>query len=425
MSASPAGTTVVITGAGVISPLGDEPAAVHAALLAGRSAIGPTSFETDGVGERMAAEIHGFEPTAYLGAANLRPLDRPARLASAAASKALTAAGWRPAGASGAMPARAEAGAIPVGLVLGTMFGSLRTIAEFDRRAVSAGPTYASPIDFANSVINAAAGQAAIWHGMPELNATIAGGAPAGVVAIGFAVDQIRAGRAQRLLAGGAEELCFESLVGFGRLGLLAPAGDAQPRPFDRRRCGFALGEGAALLALETEDAAAERGAAVLARVLGHGSAFDPSRGTQTESGAAAMARAIRAALAESGIDAEDVDAVSCSASGLPGDRDEAGGLRAVFGERLASLPVTAVKAQLGEALGAAGAYQTLAALGAFESGELPGIAGLEEAEDGIGLTAAHARARAVAPRYVLVTARGFDGQTAALVLAAPNPRAN
>ena len=85
MSASPAGTTVVITGAGVISPLGDEPGAVHAALLAGRSAIGPTSFDTDGVGERMAAEIHGFEPAAYLGAANLRPLDRPARLASSAA----------------------------------------------------------------------------------------------------------------------------------------------------------------------------------------------------------------------------------------------------------------------------------------------------------------------------------------------------
>lgn len=423
MSQAAAGTAVVITGAAVISPLGDEPRAVHAALVAGGTAIGPTSFATDGLGELMAAEIQEFEPTAYLGVANLRPLDRPARLASAAASKALTAAGWRSASGSGAMPARAEAGAIPVGLVLGTMFGSLRTIAEFDRRAVSAGPNYASPLDFANSVINAAAGQAAIWHGMPELNTTIAGGPPAGVVAIGFAADQIRTGRAQRLLAGGAEELCFEALIGFGRLGLLAPAGDAQPRPFDRRRRGLALGEGAALFALEGEEAADERGATVLARVLGHGAAFDPSRGAQAESGAAAMARAIRAALAESGIDASDIDAVSCSASGLPADRDEAGGLGAVFGERLATLPVTAVKAQLGEALGASGAYQTLVALGAFESGQLPGIAGLEEIEDGLGLSSDHARARAVAPRHVLVTARGFDGQTAALVLGAPTRR--
>ena len=168
----PAAAAVVITGAGVISPLGDEPQAVHTALLAGRSGIGPiTTLATDGLGGRLAAEIADFEPTAYLGAANLRPLDRPARLASAAASKALAAAGWRSSAGSGAIAARTaadgdEADEVPVGLVLGTMFGSLRTIAEFDRRAVSAGPNYASPLDFANSVINAAAGQTAIWHGL-------------------------------------------------------------------------------------------------------------------------------------------------------------------------------------------------------------------------------------------------------------------
>jgi 3-oxoacyl-[acyl-carrier-protein] synthase II len=114
---------------------------------------------------------------------------------------------------------------------------------------------------------------------------------------------------------------------------------------------------------------------------------------------------------------------VSCSASGLPADRDEALGLSAVFGERLRTLPIAAVKGQLGEALGASGAYQAMAAIGAFASGQLPGIAGLEEVEPGLGLGDSRAPARAVAARQILITARGLDGQTAALVLGAPSGR--
>ncbi|MFY9825275.1 MAG: beta-ketoacyl synthase N-terminal-like domain-containing protein, partial [Thermoanaerobaculia bacterium] len=261
---------VVITGAGCLSCLADSPAGLHAALCAGRSGLKAIElFPTEGIGCHQAGEIRPFDPQSYLPDRNLRPIDRTSRLLLVAAGQALAASGLTTAAA-----AERE-----IGLVLGTMFCSVRTIAEFDRRSLQLGPSHASPLDFANSVINAAAGQTAIWYGLRGLNSTISAGAASGLAAIGYAVDQIRGGRATALLAGGAEELCFESFLGHFRAGRLCGSdrsgrGEA-PIPFDSRRNGFALAEGAALVTLEDAAAAAGRGAPVLAEVLGHGSGFD------------------------------------------------------------------------------------------------------------------------------------------------------
>src|SRR5205085_7794233 len=141
----------------------------------------------------------------------LRPLDRTSRLVASAAQLALNDSGW-----SEALRNQHE-----VGLVLGTMFCSVRTISEFDRRAVEAGPAYASPLDFSNTVINAAAGQTAILHDLRGVNTTVSTGVTSGLQAIAYAADLIRGGRARALLAGGADELCFESFYGFERAGLL------------------------------------------------------------------------------------------------------------------------------------------------------------------------------------------------------------
>ena len=208
---------IAVTGIGLLSALGDSLAALDEALVAGADGLRPvTVVSTDGLGECVAGEIADFDAARYLGDGNLRPLDRTSRLATAAASLALRDAGLAEIlraddAADGPLGDR-------VGLVLGTMFGSVRTIAEFDRRALTAGPSYVSPLDFANSVINAAAGHAAIWLGLRGTNATLAGGASAGAQAIGYAADQLRDGRADVLLAGGAEELSFEALLGMTRL---------------------------------------------------------------------------------------------------------------------------------------------------------------------------------------------------------------
>lgn len=405
---------VVVTGAGVLSPLADSPAGLHAALCAARSALKPIElFSTAGIGCRQAGEIRPFEPRDYLGEErNLRPIDRTSRLLLIAAQQALAASGWTP-----ELRARHD-----LGLTLGTTFCSVRTIAEFDRRGLQLGPSHASPLDFANSVINAAAGQAAIWHDLRGVNSTISAGEASGLQAMAYASDLIRGGRASALLAGGVEELCFESFLGYFRAGRLCgsrgPGGDEYPIPFDARRNGFALAEGAAMLVLEEAGAAAERGAPAIAEVLGYGSAFSVSR--QEDEAAGAVARAVRLALDDAGLEPEDVDAVSASASGsVEVDRWEALGLAAALGSRAATVPVTALKAMLGEALGASGALQAVAMLGTFGDGVLPGIRGLQRLEEDFPLAAVAAENRRVEVGRALLTAVGADGHCWALVLGA------
>jgi 3-oxoacyl-[acyl-carrier-protein] synthase II len=427
------GRRVVVTGCGVVSPLGDQPAALHRALAEGRQARRPIElFATAGIGCHEAGEIRPFEPRSYLGERNLRPLDRTGRLLVVAAQLALADSGWSP-------EARAAG---EVGLVLGTTFCSLRTIAEFDRNALTRGPAHAGPLDFANCVINAAAGQAAIWHRLRGVNSTVAAGEASGLMALAQAAELVRGGRAAAVLAGGAEELCFESFLGLYRAGRLcgsrggagraagageAEGGEAEPRrgehpvPFDARRNGFSLAEGAALLMLEEAQAAAARGATARAEVLGWGSAF--AAGGDAVTLAAAVARSVRLALADAATRPEEIGCLSASASGsVEVDRAEALGVAAALGPAAAELPVTAVKAMLGEGLGVSGAWQALDLVATLGDGVLPGIAGLERLDPGLPLPGAVAASRRLAPaarRRALATAVSADGHCAALVLAA------
>ena len=405
--------TVVITGAGVVSSLGDTPAAMHAALCEGRSGIRPvTLFDTKGLGCPLGGEISDFDAQKYLGRRNLRPLDRTSRLVASAAQLALDASGWT----------TEMRGAHELGLVLGTMFCSVRTISEFDRRALEAGPSYASPMDFSNTVINAAAGQAAIMHGLRGMNTTISSGVTSGLQAIAHAADLIRAGRADALLAGGAEELCFESFYGFERAGLLCHSDGHEchhPVPFDVRRNGLTLGEGAALLMLEDGRAARERGARVLAEVRGAGGGYDCSRGRDESKAVKATAHSMHFALYDAGMLPYEVESLSASANGSPrGDRVEARAVEQVFGDHARRMPVAAIKSMLGETLGASGALQTVDALETLRDCVLPGIPGLEEVEEGFPFTPAGAAVREVDCMNVLVNSVGLDGHSCSLVVA-------
>src|SRR5579872_582625 len=228
---------VVITGVGVISPLGDRADAVFQRACEGGPPFGPaTVFDGARMPGYVFAEVPAFAPERYVRTGNIRPLDRTGRLALVGAALAIGDSGW-----DGDARARQ-----PIGLVLGTMFCSVRTIGEFDRRGLQAGPQFVSPMDFSNTVLNAAAGQVAIWHGLTAVNSTVAAGSASGAQALGYAAELIRRGRADVLVAGGAEEVCFESALGFARAGRLArPDGDRPGCgvPFDARRSGAVLGE--------------------------------------------------------------------------------------------------------------------------------------------------------------------------------------
>ena len=401
---------VVVTGVGIVSSLGDDPSQLHRALVKGKSGLGPVSlFDTDGLGPCQVGEVRDFAPESYLGKANLRPVDRTARLVIVAAHQAFAATGWTP-------ELRQER---DVGLVLGTMFGSVHTISAFDRRALVAGPQYAKPFEFANSVINAAAGQTAIWHGLRGVNSTVAGGTAAGLQALCYAAEAIRTGRSDAVLAGGADELCFESLYGFRQTGLLCGGAEGQEPcsiPYDARRNGMVLGEGAGLLMLEEARAALQRGAPILAEIRGHGNCYDCSRG-QDERASEAARRAIRLALSDASLPAGEIEVVSAAGNGsVLGDRHEARGIAAAFAGR-EDLPVTAVKSMLGETLGASGAFGTVALLEAMRHAVLPGVRGLGEPEKGLPLSGLAAHSREIEARTGLVTAVGLDGNVAALVV--------
>lgn len=401
---------VAVTAVGVLSPLGHRSEDLFEALLEGRSAVGPlTAFEIPGKLHPRAVQLPEGEPERWLEGKNLRPLDRPGRLAAAAAALAL---GDEEDEVDAEVRAR-------TGLVLGTMYGSVHTVCQFDQRALTHGPKYCKPFEFANSVINAAAGQAAIWHGLAGVNATIGGGAAAGAQALAYAADLIRAGRAECLLAGGAEELCFESFHGYARAGLSCPDGGVAV-PLHARRSGFVPGEGAALLRLESEGTARRRNAPILGWLSGSGTSFDPSRGQDPDRAADAMRRAVGAALADAETRPEEIDALALSASGSPaGDRAEALGLGAALGDRAGEVDVTAVKGALGEGFGASGAFQATVLLEAFSRRVLPGTVGLDELETDLPFRRAGASAREGDFRIGLVTANAWDGNACALVLEA------
>lgn len=411
---------IAITGMGLISAWGEDPSDYWSRLVAGETAYGPV----DDLGEpgekellkaRVAAKVE-LDPRARFPGRNIRPVDRTGRLAIAAAEGALSSADW----------SREQLDEHLVGLALGTLFGSMQTISAFDRRGLEAGPKYVKPLDFANSVINAAAGQTAIWHGLRGTNSTVAGGAPAALQAIGKARDLLRMGRADAMLAGGAEELCFESFYGFQQAGHLCEGESARARPFDSGADGLVLAEGSALLMLESVDSARERGVEIRGLVLGHGTAFDTSRGKDQLKASLAVERAVRAALNDAELEPGEIDVVFAGSGGRPkADRAEASGLISVFAGRNGSgpVPVTAIKSSLGDSLGAASAFQTAALVLAMEHGFVPGTTGLKEpaATPGDGTMSFLRESQPAEIRAGLVTAMGLDGNATALVVGRPD----
>jgi len=400
---------VAITGAGVITSFGDSPAAFHSALCNGeKAAYRLEDSEADVSACRQGGDIGSFQPETYLKGKPLRALDRTGRIVAAVARLALENSGWN------AEILRSH----DVGLVLGTMFGSMHTISEFDRRGLTQGPSYVSPMDFANTVLNAAAGQTAIWHNLRGINSTIACGTTSGLMALGYAADLIRYGCQTALLAGGADEFCLESFCGFDQAGLLCRCnGHSEfPVPFSAHRSGFALGEGAALLMLEEWNAAVQRGAPMLGEIRGHGSAYDP--GGNGECSPETIARAMNFALHDSGIHAAEVGCISASANGsVFADRNEALAIRAAFNGSGDAVPVTAIKSMVGEALGASGALQTVALLQSMQTGVLPGIRGLEQPGPEIPALNLCRRQQEINAGSGLINSVGFDGNACSLVI--------
>jgi len=406
------GRKVVITGIGLISPLGESAEGVFAALCNGKSAVRyqEDSNPTCAVGCHLAARLIDFKAEKYLPGRPLRPLDRISQMAAASCSLAL-----QNSKSNYTNPARVE---FP--LVLGTMFGGMHTIGDFDRAALLSGPASVSPMAFANTVINAAAGQTAIWHKLRGSNTTVATGSTSGVSAVGHALELIQREKVAVVLAGGADECSFESFLGFSRAGLLCTNSShaEMPIPFDDRRNGFALGEGAVILVLEDLDHASKRGAVPLAELRGYAAAFDVSQGKNPSQTVSALARSMRMAIDRSGLALDDIGFVSASANGsVLQDCCELSALCGVFGDRAERLPVTAIKCGTGETLGASGALQITVAIQTLKTQELPGIIGLEKLPPGCRMRGILPTTRRIKAHTGLINGVGMDGNCCSLVI--------
>lgn len=397
----------VITGAGVISPLGCGGAPFWEGLLAGRSAIGPIqSFDATPLVPALAAEVSGFEPLDHLSAEECGRLDRVGQFALAAARAAL----------DDVKLALDRVDPTRVAVVLGTTLGGMAA-AEAYLRARHAG-TASSYRELLQVPYAATATRLARALGVrgPVLSPSIA--CASGTYAVALARELIRGGRADVVLAGGAEALCEFVAAGFNSLRATTATA---VRPFDARRDGLALGEGAAVVVVEAEAYARERGAAAEVEVAGGGLSSDAVHMTAPARDGAGAARAMRAALADAGVAPAEVDFVSAHGTGTVfNDAMEARAIAAVFGDLAPCVPVNGIKGAIGHTLAAAGTFEAILCAQVLRTGVIPPTAGCEDLDQACELDVVRGAPRRRAVRVALSTSSAFAGNNAAVVLRRP-----
>ena len=360
---------IVITGIGVLASTGIGKDEFWSALEEGKSGIkGVTLFDTRTTRSKLAGEISNFEPEKILDKKGLRILDRSTKLVNCAAKLALDDAGIK--------SPIAEDETCKFGVSLGSTMGSIWSISEFDKEALREGPRAVNPALFPNTVINSPASQISIRFNIKGFNTTISTGFTSSTDAISYAFNFIKIYDYEVVLAGGVEELCEQTYKGFHKIGHLAGSRKDKLEincPFDKRRNGIVMGEGAAILILERLDRALKRGAKIYAELLSYGTSFDVKSKNIYNPKAEGAAEAIQYALEDAKVKPEDIDYISASAnSTLDCDVMETRAIKKIFGKIAKDIPVSSIKSMLGESFSASGAMNLAASLGVFEKGFLP-----------------------------------------------------
>ncbi len=402
---------IAITGIGVLSSIGIGRDAYWEALFQGKTGFRPiTLFDTTAFRVHVAGEIADFDALSFLGKKGLRDLDRSTRLICSAAKLAI----------EDSRIEITEDTTHSMGVSIGTTFGSLHSISQFDRSGLIDGPRFVNPSHFPNTVINSPASQVSIKFKIKGFNTTISTGFCASLDAVSYAADFIRLNRANVVLAGGVEELCEETFMGFHNLGCLSGIDGSNPCccPFDARRNGIILSEGAAVLVLEDEEHALKRGAVILAHVLGYGNAFDPMAECNFHHEGHGLKNAVTLALQEAALDPEDIDYVcSCANSSKALDQMETNVIKEVFGARAFSKPVSSIKSMVGESFSASGALSLTAAVGALLKGFIPATVNYNEKDPMCDLDYVPNIARRKRIQNVLITSADPYGQNTAIVV--------
>jgi 3-oxoacyl-[acyl-carrier-protein] synthase II len=415
----------VVTGLGVVSPVGIGLDATWDALVSGRSGIRRiTLFDTTPFEVDVAGEVVGFEATDYMDAKDARRHDRSTHFAVAATGEALRHAGLL--GDDGRVNGDVDADRF--GMAFGTGIGGIGLLIDGQMTLMERGPRRVSPFMLPHMLPDSPSGQVAIQYGIRGHNMAVVSACATGGHAVGEAMEAIVRGQADLMLGAGTEApLVPLAFAGFGQMRALGTpidpdTGDYDPaiasRPFDATRNGFVVSEGAAVLVLEELQHALARGARPIAEVVGYGSsadAFDMAAPAERGEG---NQRAMRSALARAGIGPEQVDYINAHGTSTPlNDRYETMAIREVFGDHADRLAVSSTKSMTGHAMGAAGAIESLVCVKAVETGCLPPTINYRHPDPELTLDYVPNEARASDARVALSNSMGLGGHNSTVIV--------
>ena len=406
------GARVVITGVGVVSPVGNDVDAFWHSLVEGRSGVGPiTLFDPSGLESRFAAEVKGFDPVALFGRKDARRMDRFTQFAVAAAGQALADSAYE------ITPESSKR----IGCIVGSGIGGIGTVLSEAEVIRTKGPDRVSPFFVPMMLPDTAPGQIAIQFGLKGPNMTIVTACASSANAIGEATETIRRGAADAILAGGAEAgLLPLALAGFNVMTAISRRNDAPQkasRPFDLHRDGFVPGEGGAALVLESLDHALARGARIYAEVLGYGASADAYHITAPQESGEGAAAAMSAALAQTTLEPKDIGYLNAHGTSTQlNDKSETAAIKRVFGPAAYHLPISSTKSMTGHLLGAAGALEAIACVKALQTGILPPTINYETPDPACDLDYIPNVARRVPIRTAMSNSFGFGGHNACLI---------
>ena len=404
---------VVITGTGVISPVGNSVEQFWDSLKAGRHGIGPVaSFTSDAISTKLAAEVKDFDPAAFgIDKKSARRMDRYCQFAVAAANQAMADAGTQ----------FKDLDPFRVGVIIGSGIGGLNSIDAEHRKYIEKGPGRISVFFIPMMIANMAAGTVAMKYGFKGANFSVVTACASGAHSLGEAFRAIKYGHLDAALAGGAEAaICEFGMGGFENMGALCTATDPDRAsiPFDKERCGFVMGEGAGVLVLEEYEHAKARGAKIYAELAGYGATADAYHITSPDPTGEGPATALKLAMAEAGAAPEEIGYINAHGTSTgPNDACETQAIKLALGDAAQTVAISSTKSMTGHLLGAAGAVEAIACALARRDGVLPPTVGYRVPDEECDLDYITEGARKSDARYALSNSLGFGGHNATLCL--------
>jgi len=401
---------VVVTGSGAITPLGLNVEDTWRNLIAGASGIGHISiFDATDYKVKIAAEVKNFNPVDYMDATTARYTDRFAQFALASSLQAIESAKLK----------IDDVNKYDIGILIGSGVGGLNSLSQQLTILNTRGPSKVSPYLIPMMIADSASGQVSIRTGIMGPNLSLISACATGTDVLGRAYKMIKYGEVKVMIAGGADAAVTPlGIAGFAQAGALSknPDPEKASRPFDAKRDGFVVGEGAAVLILESLEHAKSRGIKVLAEVVGYGATSDAFHVTQPLESGESAAKAIEFALTD--LDNEEVDYINAHGTSTPlNDASETRAIKRTFGNKAYEIPISSIKSMVGHLMGAAGAIEALVCCKAINDGIIPPTINLENPDPECDLDYVPNKARAKRVDLAISNSFGFGGHNSVIAI--------